>query len=130
MICKGDGTLVMGAGVAKDFATRFPDIPKIWGEATLLIKNGKLKSNIIVTPHSDDLSLVSFPTKYNWKDKSDLDLIKRSAIQLYTISQALGWKKILLPRPGCSNGGLLWGSQVKPLLETILDERFWVICKP
>jgi hypothetical protein len=130
MVIKKSGELVMGAGVAKQFAKRFPGLPRMWGNQTTNILNGKLKSNIIVTPHKEgekSTNLVSFPTKYHWREKSNIDLIRRSAIQLYTISQAMGWAKILLPRPGCSNGGLDWETQVRPTLIKILDERFWII---
>jgi len=135
MVCKNNGDLVMGAGIAKEFAAKFPMLPKIWGKATTIIKNGKLSSNLIVEDIRDwnmdqtehPMYLVSFPTKYHWREKADITLIKRSALQLYTISQSLGWIKILLPKPGCKNGGLNWKNEVKPILDTILDDRFWVI---
>jgi hypothetical protein len=134
MTVKKNGELVMGAGVAKQFAKRFPSLPKRWGYQTNLILKGKLKSNLIVTKYPIEristIDLVSFPTKYDWKEKSDIDLIKRSAIQVYMISQVLGWFNVLLPRPGCSNGGLDWHSEVKPILLEILDERFWIITLP
>ena len=139
MIVNKNGDLIMGAGVAKQFVDRFVDIDKEWGMKTELINAGLLNSNIIVTPrwltqYENDynaltkyLYLVSFPTKYHYKDKSSLKLIHTSAIQLYTVAQALWWEKILLPRPGCLNGGLDWETEVKPILNGILDKNFWVI---
>lgn len=126
MVVKTNGELVMGAGVAKAFARKYPDLPKIWGERTRQIKKGKLRSNLILT--LKDVWLVSFPTKYDWRERSDLDLIKRSALQLYVVAEAMGWNRVILPRPGCANGGLDW-EVVKPVLQEILDERFWIICK-
>jgi len=39
------------------------------------------------------------------------------------------WKKVILPRPGCNNGGLSYVGIIKILLEQILDERFYIINK-
>jgi hypothetical protein len=127
MIVKDNGELVMGAGIAKAFASKFSQLPKIWGEAALNIKKSRLKSNIIVTKWSDNLSLVSFPTKYDFKDKSNIELIESSVIQLYVVTIALGWKKVLLPRPGCNNGGLDWEKEVKPVLTEIFDDKIVII---
>ena len=35
----------------------------------------------------------------------------------------MGWSKVLIPRPGCGYGELNW-QDIKPLLESILDDRF------
>jgi hypothetical protein len=128
MVVKANGELVMGKGIALDFKRNYTYLPKEWGERTLLIKNGRWDSNLIVSGHRKPF-LVSFPTKYDWRDKSSMKLIKWSANLLYMISQSLGWEKILVPRPGCENGGLDWKKEVKPVLEKIFDERFWVITK-
>jgi hypothetical protein len=129
MVVKGNGELVMGKGIALGFKRTYTYLPKEWGERTLLIKNGKMDSNIIVSGFKKPY-LVSFPTKYDWKDQSSLKLIGRSAHILYMVSQALGWNKILLTRPGCGNGGLDWEKEVKPVLEEIFDERFFIVSHP
>jgi len=127
MVVKSNGELVMGKGIAKDFNERFPGLAKQWGERTQEIIDGKMPTNIIVSGFFLEPCRVSFPTKHHWKDKSDIKLIERSAGLLYAISQAIGWKKILVPRPGCSNGGLNWEKDVKPILEKVFDDRFDVI---
>lgn len=36
--------------------------------------------------------------------------------------------KIVLPVPGCNNGGLSYENEVRPLISSILDDRF-VVCR-
>ena len=68
--------------------------------------------------------ILSFPVKHNWFNNADISLIKRSAKELLDWSEP--FRSIVLPRPGCGNGGLKW-EDVKPVLEPILDGRFHVI---
>lgn len=127
MIVKNNGELVMGAGVAKVFAQHFSDLPKVWGER---LQNGKHKEGFMVTNYNPSVPiLVAFPTKKNWKDNSSTELILQSLSTLEEVTKIMGWKNILLPRPGCSNGGLNWELDVKPLLELRLDERYTIINK-
>lgn len=44
--------------------------------------------------------------------------------QLIDICEGRGITSCYLTRPGCALGGLDWESQVRPLLEPILDDRF------
>ena len=114
-IIKKNGTLVMGAGVAKQASLRYPGLPRILAEHVR--KNGNIP---YIVP---EYRIVSFPTKYNWKDPSDLSLIRESARKIsdiLPIDSSCGLSKI-----GCGNGGLKW-QQVKPLIEDILDDRFTV----
>jgi hypothetical protein len=39
------------------------------------------------------------------------------------------WQHIVMPRPGCGNGGLDW-ADVEPVLSKLLDDRFTVITHP
>jgi len=124
-IIKRDGKAVMGAGVAKQAKNIFYNIDKIL--ADLIKKNGHITQVIKFEP--DSYYLVSFPTKYHWKDRSDISLIEKSTKQLLDLTNEYEWKKVILPRPGCSNGGLNYISQVKPLLSKYLDDRFFIITK-
>lgn len=119
---KRDGTSVMGRGCAREAALRYPDLPAILGRS--LADQGN---------HVTELKyhILSFPVKHNWWEKADLELIRRSAEELqgiinfrYDNLQAING--VVLPRPGCGNGHLTW-EQVKPILESILDDTVTVV---
>jgi hypothetical protein len=61
-----------------------------------------------------------------WMAKSDLLLIEKSACQLSELTDQRGWQSVVLPRPGCGNGELSW-TEVRSILSSILDDRFYVI---
>lgn len=127
-ITKKDGKLVMGAGVAKVFRDTFVGIDQEAG--TLVKKNGNICQVVRDTfVLGKPLSIVAFPTKYHWKDDSDLDLIEKSASELYNMANQYGWKTVFLPKPGCNNGRLDW-NDVKALLQPKLDNRFIITFLP
>lgn len=133
-VVKANGELVMGAGVAKQFAIRFPKLPYAFGQLNICGGNHVYRVPEYSPGTSADLKMkesktpyiCSFPTKHHWKDASDLKLIKRSAEELKGWADTMGWTKVVLTRPGCGLGGLQW-SQVKAVLEPILDDRFYII---
>jgi hypothetical protein len=121
-IVKANGEAVMGAGLAKQTALRYPYLPKQLGHFINEFGNH-------VHPISDTPLIFSFPTKNHYKDDSDLELIERSANEL-VVKTKFTDKKILIPRVGCGLGKLKW-SDVKPVLESILvDDKFIIINQP
>ena len=124
---KKNGEAVMGAGVAHQAQQRFAHFPETLGWA---LQNWGNK--VIILDEIGGVAYIAFPVKYNWGEKANLELIKKSAEQLMRIIHGRSWNggnpwnKVLLPRPGCKNGRLLW-KDVKPILEPILDDRVWVI---
>lgn len=118
---KKNGECVMGRGCAKEAKDKFPELAYVLGG---MIKN---YGNHVQLIHN---RLYSFPVKHNWYEKADLTLIERSANELFNIVDPAypndEGHTIVLPRPGCGNGGLKW-EDVKPVLEPILDDRFYVI---
>lgn len=113
-----DGRNIMGAGCALETAERFDYIPKRL--ATMLLYHG----NLPVTFATE--RIITFPTKYNVSNSSDLNLIKRSCIFFMKEINILGLERIYLPRPGCGYGGLKW-DDVKPVISELLDDRVHVI---
>jgi len=127
-ILRADGKAVMGAGVARAAAQKWPDLPVLL--ATELRTRGNhvaLLKTIASTP--TPLHLLSFPTKHHWKDDSDPALIVRSAVELAAWADDHGWRRVYMPPAGCSNGRLKW-AEVEPILSPILDDRFHICFLP
>jgi hypothetical protein len=64
-----------------------------------------------------------------WKARSPLWLVERSA---KFIAELVGEspsfiEQIFLPHVGCDNGGLDWETQVKPVLDKYMDDRYTVV---
>lgn len=112
-----DGRAVMGRGVAKQAALRLSGLAGILGG--LLAERGS---------HVFDLGrgIVTFPVEETAWSQPDLRLIARSARELRQMADRSGWRRIVVPRPGCGGGGLSW-KDVRPLLEPCFDSRFLVI---
>ncbi len=112
--------LVMGKGVALQAKIRYPELP-IW-----LGKMVKFGGNQAYT--SFLYKIISFPTKHHWKDKSDLELIRKSCIKIKNMVNSFNIKDVVMPPPGCGNGGLSW-DDVRPILVEYFDDRFTVLIR-
>lgn len=121
-IVKPNGRLVMGGGIAKEAVERYPDIDDYYGKLVWLRGN----SVWVYRKETDDPAIISFPTKHDWRDPSDLDLIVESTDKLVALADRMHLVKVGLPRPGCGLGGLHW-RDVAPILEERLDDRFTVV---
>lgn len=110
---------VMGAGLAKQAATKYPNLPEVL--ARCILKDG----NHVAGIRHD---LLAFPTKEVWWQRSSLVLIERSAKELKALVDAMGWTLVAVPRVGCGNGQLRW-AEVKLILEHALgdDPRFVIV---
>lgn len=117
-ILNSKGELIMGAGIALQAKQKYPDLSSRLGK---LVKESGNHPYIF-----PEYKIISFPTKNHWKDKSHIGLIIRSCNELVIIANDENIKSIILPQPGCGNGGLLW-SEVKPIISKILDDRFTVL---
>ncbi len=112
-----DGRAVFGRGVAKQAALRFPGLAEKLGR--LLADRGN---------HVFDLGngIVTFPVEETPWSLPDLSIISRSAQELRLLADRSGWDRVVVPRPGCGGGGLLW-REVSPMLSPYFDDRFLII---
>lgn len=115
-----DGRAIMGKGVAKQAAERFPELRSQLGR--LLQVRGNHVHEIL-------LGLVSFPVEETPFSLPELSLIRRSAEELRQLADQCGWTAVVVPRPGCGGGGMRW-QEVKPILKEFFDDRFIVVSAP
>lgn len=152
---KRDGNCVMGKGCAKEAAKKWPGFPKAVGSHIKTMGNtvmlwphrpcmdhSRARTHIVTFPVKP-IAATCLPDKSNvvkhmqskfkpgrsvpgWACTADYEIIAKSAIQLEKITTEMGWEMVVLPRPGSGAGELYW-KDVKPILSTILDDRFYSI---
>lgn len=142
---KNNGECVMGRGIARQLANRYPRLPLILGEH--IRDNGNIPGVLIDHEGTD---IVSFPVKPDtfvvddsksnvvqhmmhqfksrstapgWASVASIAIIRSSAQQLVEMANEYHWERIAIPRAGCGAGELSW-FVVKPVLDNILDDRF------
>ena len=120
---KNSGQAVMGRGIAKQAKEKFLGLEYTLG---LLITNEGNLVHYLIHDTEHDVAIWSFPVKHNWWESAEIDLIVRSCAQLMYHVEGMNYKRVLLPRPGCGNGGLKW-EEVKPTIEQLLDDRITVV---
>jgi hypothetical protein len=111
------GRAIMGKGVALDARSKYHDIEAILGSFI-----NKYGNHVFLLGYN----LISFPTKYHWKQDSDIKLIERSAQELVALLKDHPARRVLLTRPGCGNGNLKW-LDVKVVIQDILVNNKFVV---
>lgn len=130
-VIKNDGSLVMGAGSAKNFSDNFPFLARNWGMLIQgMVEAGHNDYHIIIDGprqwNKDVLYIVGVQTKRHWKDPSDIDLIVESCKKLRDLADLLSWDRIICPAFGCGFGGLNF-KDIEKKISKILDDRFIII---
>ena len=140
---KSNGECVMGRGIAKQISQALP-----WIAGELGNKLNTLGNVPHVLGQHNNVDLVSFPVKPRsvkfdgsnavghalsrfrvgesvpgFYAKADPQLIVESARKLVQLTDQMNWKTVLVPRFGCGAGELSW-TDIRPLVEPILDDRF------
>ena len=111
------GYCAMPRGCARQAKDRFDGLSWTLGQQILMHGN-----------HVFDLGhrIVSFPVEESPFEVPDVRLIERSCRELVELADYKGWQQVVVPRPGCGGGGLLW-EEIKPKLEILFDDRFLII---
>jgi O-acetyl-ADP-ribose deacetylase (regulator of RNase III) len=109
---------VMGGGLAKEFASRYPDMLPKYKE---LCRDRRLRIGTLWMYEAADKWILNFPTKDHWRNPSELDYIRQGLTRFVEGYAIRGVESIAFPMLGCGLGGLDWESQVKPLMLTYLS---------
>lgn len=117
------GCAVMGRGVALQCKQRYPGIERMYGR---WLECNTLGITFLLSAPPDLKPIVFFPVKYDWRDKASIPLILKSLGGLIELVEDKQWERVVMPRPGCGNGGLSW-ELVGPILRASLDQRFTVV---
>lgn len=118
---KKNGAAVMGAGCAKEAKEKVNNLEYVLGRALDNIGN-----HTTLLGYYEDKGIASLPVKHNFWEKADIKLIERSIHELIAITDQHGFESVVIPRPGCGNGGLLW-EDVRGDIMGYLDDRFTII---
>lgn len=114
-VIKSDGKLVMGAGCAKVVRDFYQGIDKLFGDK---IEHLSRFGTCVVSWQSQ--KILAFQTKYDWQDKSPIELIEYSIYKLkYLAEKNSGWT-FHLPCPAISHGKRSL-EEILPLLECLPD---------
>ena len=107
----------MGAGLALEFALRYPNMLIDYQNKcnNSIIKVGKIDYYI-----DNEIKIINFPTKSNFKFPSHIKLIEDGLIDFVNSYKEHNIKSVAFPKLGCSNGGLNW-EEVNILMEHYLS---------
>ena len=94
---------VMGAGIALEFALRYPKMAIQYEDDC---RDKKVRIGQILTYPEEDVLIINFPTKFHWKYPSQLRWIAQGLDYLRDHYKEWNIKSIAIPPLGCSNGGL------------------------
>jgi O-acetyl-ADP-ribose deacetylase (regulator of RNase III) len=122
LVCPVNCVGVMGAGLARAFAQRFPNLA---GMHRGLCQQGILtiETPNLVVYHDRAQSVILLATKKDWRDPSEIAYIEAGLKTLVERIQSRRWGvgMLAVPALGCGLGGLDW-ADVKPLMEQYLGQ--------
>ncbi len=125
-IIRKDGAVVMGRGIAKEMATRFPQLPYVFAERYLEAKHEQdyvdpLAMYYVGTIGIFGNQLVSwFMVKDHWQSPAKLNIIEQSTRELLRYANFQPARRFDLNFPGIGNGKLA-REDVLPIIEQLPD---------
>ena len=127
--CKG----VSGAGLAKEFAARYPTATHHYKVASADFVPGRCYRIIDMTYNKGLQTIYYFTTKDDWRNPSQLIWIWSGLLDMARLISAGGQvQSIAVPALGCGRGGLDWDEvwlYLCPLTQ-IFDHIKWIIYPP
>ena len=121
-VVKRDGSLVMGAGAAKQAARLYPELPALLGRALRQrFRPGPGGVYRYHLAYSSKLGAGAFQTKLHYRDPSPLELVRASAEVLAEDARRNPGRRYAVNLPGTGLGGLEAGVVLEVLEELWRD---------
>ncbi|MBR3771620.1 MAG: macro domain-containing protein [Clostridium sp.] len=120
----------MGKGIAYQFKMRFPMNNSDYVKAC---RSGILRPGKMHFFKENNITIVNFPTKDRWREKSKLRYVEEGMEELVRLLPKLEVKKIAIPPLGCGNGGLIWDDVKNIILKhinSVSDKYDFLIFEP
>lgn len=118
---------VMGAGLAKQFKIRFPemfeDYKELCGAGYVRLGEVNIHSSGITEPRW----IISFPTKHHFKESSKLSSVTSGLKCLRKALTCLEIERVAIPALGCGLGGLMWSDVRAAISKEFASAPFSVI---
>jgi hypothetical protein len=119
-IRRKDGAVVMGRGIAKEAATRYPQLPYDFGRVLGEEADQWVESYVDPIGEYDHQMIGYFMVKDHWRDNAKISIIEKSSYYLERIASFMPAKRYDLNFPGIGNGKLK-REDVLPLLQRLPD---------
>ena len=105
---------VMGAGIAKTFKLKYPDM---FEEYKTRCKRNAVKTGQPYLYRALDRQIVNFPTKQHWRENSKIEYLVEGLKYLVAHIEAWNIRSLAIPPLGCGNGKLDWNIVLPIMLE-------------
>ncbi len=117
---------VMGAGLAKQFKIRFPEMFDEYVQACRL---GVLKypGCVLHQTGSEPRYIISLSTKDHWRDESKIEDVVVALGSLREICELYQVESVAIPALGCGLGGLEWSDVRAAIFKEFANAPFSVI---
>jgi hypothetical protein len=120
------GYNVMGRGLARQAALRFPSLTLDYGDICMKHQDQTPCVTMRARGRHGSRNIILFPVKpfnsqrpyLSWRQPASIELIRRSLFQLATLADCAP-RRVFIPDVGCGNGQLKVG-EVRPLIEEYL----------
>lgn len=97
---------VMGKGIAEQFKNRYP---LMYADYRRRCREGGVIPGIPYHyQNQSGASIINFPTKLHWQQKSQYDYIERGIDYFVKRYEQWGIESVAFPALGCGLGGLIW----------------------
>ncbi|KKN75308.1 hypothetical protein LCGC14_0381600 [marine sediment metagenome] len=118
-ILKVNGASVMGAGLAKQAIHKFPGLDLIIGS-----KIARSGNHVFFFKA---WGIVSFPTKRDWREGSELSLIARSCEELNSIAIVHPDCAFYIPKVGTGKGRLNWVNVLQVVKDKLVASNIFLV---